>query len=109
MTEPQPLTCAPPPAQPLDQLTIERLAALARIQLTPAETAALETHLHRMLSYIEKLSQVNTEGIDPMAHAVDLAAPLREDRITNDPNTEVLLQNAPARTGDFFVVPRMIE
>jgi len=109
MTHPQPVTDSLSPAQHLDQQTIERLAALARIQLTPAETAAMEEHLHRMLSYIEKLSQVNTEGIDPMAHAVDIAAPLREDRVTNEPNTEALLQNAPARTGDFFVVPQMIE
>ena len=109
MTEPQPVTCSPPPAQHLDQQTIERLAALARIQLTPAETAALKTHLHRMLSYIEKLSQVNTEGIDPMAHAVDIAAALRADEVTNHPNTEAVLQHAPARSGDFFVVPRMIE
>lgn len=109
MPQPQPVTDPLPPAQPLDRQTIERLAALARIQLTPAETAALEEHLHRLLFYIEKLNQVNTEGIEATAHAVDIVAPLRADQVTNHPNTEALLQNAPARSGDSFVVPRVIE
>jgi aspartyl-tRNA(Asn)/glutamyl-tRNA(Gln) amidotransferase subunit C len=62
-----------------------------------------------MLSYIEKLQQVNTEGIEPMAYAVDVVAPLRADAVTNPPNSEALFHNAPARSGDFFVVPRIIE
>ena len=109
MLQPQPLTDPLPPARPLDPQTIEQLAALARLRLTPAETEALKEHLHRMLSYVEKLRQVNTEGIEPMAHAVDVAAPLRADEVANQPNTEALLQNAPARNGNFFVVPRIIE
>lgn len=109
MTQSQTLTNSPPRPQHLAPQTIERLAALARLQLTPAETTAMEEHLHRMLFYIEKLNLMNTEGIEPMAHAVDMAAPLRADQVTNHPNTEALLQNAPARSGDFLVVPRVID
>jgi aspartyl-tRNA(Asn)/glutamyl-tRNA(Gln) amidotransferase subunit C len=109
MTTSQPFPCAPVSAQPIDQQTIERLATLARIRLTAEETGAVEEHLRRMFSYIEKLREVNTEGIEPMAHAVDVAAPLRADEVTNQPNTEGLLQNAPACSGEFFVVPRIIE
>jgi aspartyl-tRNA(Asn)/glutamyl-tRNA(Gln) amidotransferase subunit C len=109
MTKPQSVPCSAPSAQPLDPQTIERLAALARIWLTVEETVAIEEHLHSMLSYIEKLSQVNTDGIEPMAHAVDITTALRADEVTTHPNTEALLQNAPARSGDFLVMPRMIE
>jgi aspartyl-tRNA(Asn)/glutamyl-tRNA(Gln) amidotransferase subunit C len=98
-----------PPAPHIDQQVIAHLAALARIRLTAEETAAAEEHLHSMLGYIEKLRQVDTEGIEPMAHAVDVAAPLRADKVTNEPNTNALLQNAPTRSGNFFVVPRSIE
>jgi aspartyl-tRNA(Asn)/glutamyl-tRNA(Gln) amidotransferase subunit C len=108
MTPSYALTASSPPAQHIDRQTIEQHAALARLRLTPAETEALTEHLHRMLSYVEKLRQVNTEGIEPLAHAVDVAAPLRADEVTNQPNTEALLQNAPARSGNFFVVPRII-
>jgi aspartyl-tRNA(Asn)/glutamyl-tRNA(Gln) amidotransferase subunit C len=109
MTPSHALTVSSPPAQHLDRQTVEQLAALARLRLTPAETEALKEHLHRMLSYVEKLRQVNTEGIEPLAHAVDVAAPLRADEVSTQPNTEALLQNAPARSGNFFVVPRVIE
>ncbi len=108
MTQSQLVTDPLSPAPHLAQPTIERLATLARIRLTSAETTAMEEHLHRMLSYMEKLREVNTEGIEPMAHAVNVAAPLREDRITNEPNTETLLRNAPAHSGNFLVVPRVI-
>ena len=62
-----------------------------------------------MLAYVEKLNELNTDSVEPMAHAVEVPAPMREDRVTNEANTEALLQNAPAREGDFFRVPKIIE
>src|SRR5262245_17406334 len=107
MPQPQTLTDLLPPAQPIDPQTVEQLAALARIRLTAEEHAAITEHLHRTLSHIEKLRQMNTEGTEPMAHTIDIAAPLRTDEVTNHPNTEELLQSAPGRSGNFFVVPRV--
>ncbi len=109
MPQPQPVTDPLSLVHHIDRQTIEHLAGLARIRLTAEETAAVEEHLHSMFVYIEKLRQVDTEGIEPMSHAVDVAAPLRADAVTNQPNAEALLQNAPARSGDFLVVPRIIE
>lgn len=88
---------------------IQRLAHLARLALTPAEETELGEHLNTMLVYMEKLNELNTDGVEPMVHAVGIPAPLREDRVTNQANTEALLQNAPAREGDFFKVPKIIE
>ena len=109
MTKHPSLPCSTPPALPADRNNLDRLAALTRVRLTPEEKAALEIHLHTMLSYIEKLTQVNTDGIEPMANAVETSTVMREDRVTNQPNTEALLNNASVRMGDCFVVPRMVE
>jgi aspartyl-tRNA(Asn)/glutamyl-tRNA(Gln) amidotransferase subunit C len=88
---------------------VQRLAALARLQFTPAEERELIDHLHKLLVAIQKLNEVNTEGVGPMVQVVEMPSPMRADRVTNQPDTEALLRNAPAREGDFFKVPRIIE
>ena len=88
---------------------VQRLATLARLELTLEEEHDLITHLSTMLQYIEKLKTLNTDGVEPMSHAVAISPFLREDRVTNRPNSEALLQNAPAREGSFFKVPKIIE
>jgi aspartyl-tRNA(Asn)/glutamyl-tRNA(Gln) amidotransferase subunit C len=88
---------------------VQRLAHLARLEFTPAEETELITHLNTLLSYVEKLNQLDTDGIEPTAHAVNIPSPFREDRVTNEPNTEALLRNAPAREDNFFKVPKIIE
>jgi aspartyl-tRNA(Asn)/glutamyl-tRNA(Gln) amidotransferase subunit C len=88
---------------------IRRLADLARLSLTPAEENELGEHLNTLLAYVAKLNELNTDGVEPMIHVVEVPAPLREDRVTNEANTEALLQNAPAREGDFFKVPKIVE
>jgi aspartyl-tRNA(Asn)/glutamyl-tRNA(Gln) amidotransferase subunit C len=88
---------------------IRRLADLARLALTPAEETEVGEHLITILAYVAKLNELNTDGVEPMTHAVEVPAPLREDRVTNAADTEALLQNAPAREGDFFKVPKIIE
>ena len=87
----------------------QRLAHLACLALTPAEETDVDAHLNTLLVYLEKLNELNTDGIDPLAHAVEVPALMRTDRVTNQANTEALLQNAPARKGDFFIVPKIIE
>ncbi|HXG24416.1 MAG TPA: Asp-tRNA(Asn)/Glu-tRNA(Gln) amidotransferase subunit GatC [Chthonomonadales bacterium] len=93
----------------IGQEEIRRLADLTRLALTPAKAIELGAHLNTMLAYVEKLNELNTDGIEPMAYAVEVPAPMREDRVTNQADTEALLQNAPAREGDFFKAPKIIE
>jgi aspartyl-tRNA(Asn)/glutamyl-tRNA(Gln) amidotransferase subunit C len=88
---------------------VQRMALLARLELTPAEEAELAEHFDKMLTYMEKLNQLNTDGVEPTAHAVAVPSPLREDQVTNQADTNALLQNAPAREADFFKVPKIIE
>ncbi|HJY79491.1 MAG TPA: Asp-tRNA(Asn)/Glu-tRNA(Gln) amidotransferase subunit GatC, partial [Candidatus Binatia bacterium] len=88
---------------------VQRIALLARLKLTAREEAELVAHFDKVLTYMAKLNQLNTDGVEPTAHAVGVSSPLREDRVTNQADTDALLQNAPAREADFFKVPKIIE
>ncbi len=88
---------------------IRHVAVLARLALDPAEEEAMTTTLDAILTYVEKLTELDTSAVEPTAHVLELTAPWREDVVTNAPNADTLLANAPARDGDFFRVPKIIE
>ena len=85
------------------------MATLARLDLTPDEQEQLAGQLDRILEYMDKLNELDTGGVEPMSHAVDVVNVLRPDRAVNEPRTEALLSNAPARDDDFLSVPKIIE
>jgi len=88
---------------------IRHVAVLARLALDPAEEEAMTATLDAILTYMEKLAELDTSSVEPTAHILDLPTPWREDRVTNSPAAAALLANAPARDGDFFRVPKIIE
>jgi aspartyl-tRNA(Asn)/glutamyl-tRNA(Gln) amidotransferase subunit C len=88
---------------------IRHVAMLARLELAPGEEDAMATTLDAILTYMEKLDELDTTEVEPTAHIIDIATPWREDRVTNAPDTDALLRNAPARDDDFFRVPKIIE
>ncbi len=85
------------------------MAILARLDLTPDEQEQLTGQLDRILDYMDKLNELDTENVEPMSHAVNVVNVLRPDRAVNQPRTEALLSNAPARDDDFLSVPKIIE
>jgi aspartyl-tRNA(Asn)/glutamyl-tRNA(Gln) amidotransferase subunit C len=87
---------------------VQRVAVLARLRLTAAEQAQLTTDLDSILSYMDKLNEVDTSGVAPFTHTV-VSKELRRDTVTNRPDTEALLANAPDRYDNFFKVPKIIE
>jgi aspartyl-tRNA(Asn)/glutamyl-tRNA(Gln) amidotransferase subunit C len=88
---------------------VQRVALLARLRLTAAEESRLAEQLDKILQYMEKLNQLDTSEVVPFTHAVDVVNAWREDSVTNQPDTEALLANAPATQGGFFKVPKIIE
>jgi aspartyl-tRNA(Asn)/glutamyl-tRNA(Gln) amidotransferase subunit C len=88
---------------------IHHVALLARLALTREEEESMAATLDEILTYVEKLAELDTSGVEPTAQVVDVASPWREDRAVNVPATDALLANAPARDGDFFKVPKIIE
>jgi aspartyl-tRNA(Asn)/glutamyl-tRNA(Gln) amidotransferase subunit C len=85
-----------------------RVARLARLTLDEQDAEAMTEHFTKVLAYIEKLTVLPTDDIEPATHAVTVAAPLRADCVTNAPDP-ALLQTAPAKDGTFFKVPKIIE
>ena len=88
---------------------VKRVAALARFQISPEEAEHLTRQLDKTLQYMEKLDQLDTANVEPLAHVMDIVNAFREDKITQQRNTEALLSNAPARERNFFKVPKIIE
>jgi aspartyl-tRNA(Asn)/glutamyl-tRNA(Gln) amidotransferase subunit C len=88
---------------------VERVAMLARLRLTTEEKSQLTRQLDDILEYVEKLNLLDTARVEPFTHALDETKSLREDAVTNQPNPEALLANAPDRDGTFFKVPKIIE
>ncbi|MEB2284866.1 MAG: Asp-tRNA(Asn)/Glu-tRNA(Gln) amidotransferase subunit GatC [Myxococcales bacterium] len=88
---------------------IRHVALLARLALTAAEEQELAATLDQILAHMETLNRLDTADVEPTAHIVAVATPWRDDVVTNAPDTEALLANAPARDGDLFVVPKIID
>ena len=88
---------------------IRRVALLARLKLTPEEEYSLTEQLDTILGYMNKLAEVDTTDVQPFTHAMKNDDSLRQDGVTNRPNPDALLANAPDRDNSFFKVPKIIE
>jgi aspartyl-tRNA(Asn)/glutamyl-tRNA(Gln) amidotransferase subunit C len=88
---------------------IQRLAYLARIEITPAEAGDVRQKLDRILNLVNRLQAVDTSGIVPMAHAQEVSLPLREDVVTATDQRELFQSLAPAVAHHLYLVPRVIE
>ena len=93
----------------LDLAQIEHIALLARIALDPAEAQAVRDGLNRVLGLIEEMRAVDTSGIEPMSHALDLEQPLREDRVTETDQHALFQSVAPSVENGLYLVPKVIE
>lgn len=87
---------------------IRKVALLARLELTPEETRLMATQLSRVLEYMELLGGVDTEGVEPLAHAVEVTNVLREDRVVPSLPRESALANAPHRDEECYRVPAVL-
>lgn len=88
---------------------VSRIARLARIEITPAETERTQAQLNGILAFVEQLQAVNTEGIEPMAHAVDVVQRLRPDAVTETDRRDAFQAIAPETEAGLYLVPRVIE
>jgi aspartyl-tRNA(Asn)/glutamyl-tRNA(Gln) amidotransferase subunit C len=92
---------------PIDQ--VKRIAHLARIAVTDAEAAAVQTDLNRIFALIEEMNAVDTTGIEPMAHARDLTVRLREDEVRERDQHVAFQAVAPHVEEALYLVPKVIE
>lgn len=85
--------------------TIEYVGILAKLELSDAEKEQAKTDMGRMLDYIDKLGELDTDGVEPMSHVFSVENVFREDVVTNGDDRKRLLSNAPQEKDGMFVVP----
>ncbi len=90
-------------------IDVAYVAHLARLSLNPDEAAKFGAQLSNVLSYIEKLKEIDVTGIEPTAHAFPLINVTRPDEVRPSLPQEAALQNAPAQANGLFIVPKIVE
>ena len=93
----------------VDTATVEKIARLARIRLAEERKEPIAQDLNRILSWIEELNEVNTDGVAPLASVTGHSLPLRRDEITDGDVADKVIANAPEEASGFFVVPKVVE
>ena len=93
----------------LDKKTVARVATLARIRMTDEELDKYVPQLNNIIGWIEQLSEVDTDNVEPLPSPVDIKLRLREDKVIDGGYAEDVLANAPEEMEDFYVVPKVVE
>lgn len=88
---------------------VHKVAKLARLKLTPDEEQQFAGQLGKILDYVDILSEVDTAGVEPMAHAADVSNVFRADEVQPSLDRNIALQNAPKSDGKYFLVPQILE
>jgi aspartyl-tRNA(Asn)/glutamyl-tRNA(Gln) amidotransferase subunit C len=93
----------------VDNVTVRRIARLARIAVADDEVAHLKGELNDMLAFVEQLAEVDIAGVAPMTSVMPMKMRQRTDQVTDGGIAADILANAPARQDDFFMVPKVVE
>ena len=96
-------------AEKIDQGQVKKVAKLSRLKLTDAEAEEFTGQLSAVLDYMEKLNELDTTNVEPLAHCLPINNIFREDCVKESLGTEKTLANAPQRDGDFFKVPKILD
>ncbi|PZQ63741.1 MAG: Asp-tRNA(Asn)/Glu-tRNA(Gln) amidotransferase GatCAB subunit C [Phenylobacterium zucineum] len=93
----------------IDAATVRKVARLARIAEPEDKLEPLAKELNGIMSWIEQLNEVDTDGVEPMTTSVAMALPMRDDVVTDGGDPSKVLANAPKTAKDFFIVPKVVE
>ena len=93
----------------LTRKDVLQVARLARLELTDDELTRMAEQLNRILGYVEQIQQLNTDGVEPLAHPLPVQNVFREDEPAPSLPIDEALSNAPGRVGDYFGVPAVFD
>ena len=96
-------------ANKISDETIEYVGILAKLELNEEEKEQAKKDMESMLDYIDKLNELDTEGVEPMSHVFPVQNVFREDVVTNGDESEKTLKNAPGEKDNMFMVPRTFD
>jgi aspartyl-tRNA(Asn)/glutamyl-tRNA(Gln) amidotransferase subunit C len=88
---------------------IDKLAHLARLRFSETEKESVRQDLQRMIAFVEKLNELDLDGVEPLLHMSDEVNVLREDEVKGSISREEALKNAPSHDDQFFKVPKVIK
>ena len=88
---------------------VQRIAHLARVEISESEASTTRDHLNGIFELIEQMQAVNTSGVEPMAHAQDLSQRLRNDAVTEADRRSAFQAVAPETEAGLYLVPKVIE
>ena len=93
----------------VDLATVKRVARLARIAVTEEDAQRMTGELNGILGFVEQLSEVNVDGIEPMTSVTPMTMKKRADVVTDGNKADDVVANAPNHDRDFFTVPKVVE
>ncbi len=96
-------------ARKIDVPQVRKVARLSRLELTEAEVEEFTGQLSAILDYVEKMNELDTDDVEPLAHCLPVSNVFRADSIKESLGTEKTLANAPQRDGEFFKVPKILD
>lgn len=96
-------------AMNLDHATVRHIARLARLALPDGELDAVRADLEQVLHLFDELQTANVDGLNPLAHPLDVTVTLRDDTVTETDRSAALLALAPESQGGYYLVPKVIE
>lgn len=96
-------------AKKIDQAQARKVAKLSRLELTEAEVEEFTGQLSAILDYVEKMNELDTTDVEPLAHCLPISNVFRQDISKESLGTEKALTNAPQRDGEFFKVPKILD
>ena len=96
-------------AEKIDEPQVRKVAKLARLELTDAEVQEFTGQLSAILEYVEKMNELDTGNVEPLAHCLPVSNVFRKDCVKESLGTEKALANAPQRDGEFFKVPKILD
>lgn len=93
----------------IDSKTVQSTAHLARLEFENEEEAKMIASMNRMIGFVEKLNELNTDNIEPLIYMTDEVNHLREDEVKEPLPQRLVLGNAPKHDSDYFKVPKVVE
>jgi aspartyl-tRNA(Asn)/glutamyl-tRNA(Gln) amidotransferase subunit C len=93
----------------IDHDSLKKIAHLARLEIKPEEEAALLKSMDSVLTWMDQLNEIDTEGVEPLTHIMDEVNNWREDVAVNSLDRKEALHNAPSKNGSYIMVPKVIE
>ena len=93
----------------IDAATVRRIAHLARIAVEDGEVEHLRGEINAILAFVEQLSEVNVDGVEPMTSVTPMEMKKRRDEVTDGGIADAIVANAPATQDHFFLVPKVVE